>query len=160
MWRLLLRRCHPDTGGTEEVFVWAMMLREHVAGDAIEEPGPRVKREPPKHKESGDRLDYTAAFSFGGFTDLTRSAVNIGEQGSSPQIRLLTLLSDCEEAPPSDIALSRQQAQGATYKTLAAIAHAAGFTKPQRVAWYRLAERIPLSQRHAGHILMRLRRAA
>jgi hypothetical protein len=160
MWRVLLKRCHPDSGGSSDLFVWVNHIREYVLDDTIEEPLPRVEREPPKHPTTGDRLDYTEAFSFGSFTNLTRSAVDMGEQADSPQARLLTLLSDCEEALPADTALYRQQNEGATYKTLAAIAHQAGFTKAQRVAWYRLAERVPLAQRHAGHILMRLRRAA
>jgi hypothetical protein len=33
-------------------------------------------------------------------------------------------------------------------------------TKPERVQWYSIAEAVPLSQRHAGHILSKLQRAA
>lgn len=35
-----------------------------------------------------------------------------------------------------------------------------GMTKAERVKWYRIAESIPLSQRHAGHILGILKRQA
>jgi hypothetical protein len=35
-----------------------------------------------------------------------------------------------------------------------------GMTKAERVQWYRIAEAIPLSQRHAGHILSRLKKRA
>jgi hypothetical protein len=34
-----------------------------------------------------------------------------------------------------------------------------GMSKPERVQWYRIAEDIPLSQRHAGHILSKLQKA-
>jgi hypothetical protein len=31
-------------------------------------------------------------------------------------------------------------------------------TRKERIGWYRVAEDIPLSDRHAGHILARLKR--
>jgi hypothetical protein len=71
---------------------------------------------------------------------------------------LLLLLRDCRES--EELTLSRQQQQGATYKTLAAIGHTVGMDKSQRVRWYRIAERVPLSQRHAGHMLSRLKKQA
>jgi hypothetical protein len=70
----------------------------------------------------------------------------------------LRLVRDCYEA--HDGPLHRMQHEGATYRTLAAIAHAAGMSKDQRVGWYRLCESIPLSQRHAGHIMGRIKREA
>ena len=54
----------------------------------------------------------------------------------------------------------RPRHEGATYRTLATIAHAAGMSKEQRVGWYGLCESIPLSQRHAGHIMGRIKREA
>jgi hypothetical protein len=33
-------------------------------------------------------------------------------------------------------------------------------TKDERVQWYSIAEAVPLSQRHAGHILSKLQKAA
>jgi hypothetical protein len=39
-WRLLLRRAHPDTGGTHDLFLWTQALHEHVAGDHLEEQPP------------------------------------------------------------------------------------------------------------------------
>src|SRR5215208_4891240 len=53
--------------------------------------------------------------------------------------------------------LYNQQRRGATYRTLAAIGHTVAMSKAERVGWYRIAETIPLSQRHAGHILSRLK---
>jgi hypothetical protein len=56
--------------------------------------------------------------------------------------------------------LHDQQRCGATYKTLAAIGHMVSMSKAERIRWYRIAETVPLSQRHAGHILSRLKRQA
>jgi len=66
----------------------------------------------------------------------------------------LLLLADCEEmfSPP----MQRKQERGASYRQLAAIGHKLGFDKLQRVRWYRIAESVPLSDRHAGHILGRI----
>ena len=70
--------------------------------------------------------------------------------------RVLALLLDCRPLEH----LAHEQQRGASYKRLAAIAHAAGMSKPERVGWYRVAEEIPLADRHAGHILSKLKRAA
>jgi hypothetical protein len=70
---------------------------------------------------------------------------------------LLEMLADCE-APPSTTGAWEQR--GASYKKLAAIGHMVGMTKPERGRWYRVAESVPLSDRHAGHILGRLKRRA
>jgi hypothetical protein len=51
-----------------------------------------------------------------------------------------------------------QRRRGASYKQLAAIGHAVEMTKRERVGWYRVCESIPLSDRHAGHILSKLKR--
>ncbi len=50
--------------------------------------------------------------------------------------------------------------RGANYKCLAAIAHAWGMTRAERIGWYRVVEELPLSDRHAGHILARLKKRA
>jgi len=78
----------------------------------------------------------------------------------APYDELLRMLRDCFEAGPDDVFLYRQQHQGATYKTLAAIAYRARMSKPERTRWYRIAESIPLYQRHAGHIMMKLQEQA
>jgi hypothetical protein len=73
-----------------------------------------------------------------------------------PYRRLLELLADCSEAPPSDTVLYRQQNQGATYRSVAAIAYRVGMSKQERLVWYKIAERVPLAQRHVGHIIRRV----
>jgi hypothetical protein len=47
-----------------------------------------------------------------------------------------------------------------SYKQLAYIGHLVGMSKTERSGWYRVAESVPLSQRHAGHILSHLQREA
>ena len=88
------------------------------------------------------------------FGEVTRRALRAAEKVPEPYAGMLRLLNDCEEVFIGRVA--EQQRQGASYRQLAAAAHAAGLNKKQRVAWYRLAERLPLSRRHVGHILARL----
>ena len=49
---------------------------------------------------------------------------------------------------------------GASYKQLALAAHLAGLSKKERAAWYKVAEAVPLSQLHAGHLITRLQQRA
>jgi hypothetical protein len=51
------------------------------------------------------------------------------------------------------------QGRGASYKALALIAHKANMSKAERQRWYRIAESIPLAERHASYIIARLGRA-
>jgi len=69
---------------------------------------------------------------------------------------VLSLLADCYPLPH----LAHEQERGASYKRLAAIAHTCGMTKAERVGWYRVAEELSLSDRHAGHVLSKLKRRA
>ena len=156
-WRRTLARCHPDAGGDHELFLFAQSVYEYVAGDGIEEAPPRASREPPQHPQAGERIDFSAAFEVvGSFHELTLRALRIASQVDDEFGRVLRLLADCTEVGEEDVTLYRQQRQGATYKSLAAIGHRAGMSKEQRVRWYRICESIPLSQRHAGHIITRL----
>jgi len=153
---------HPDHGGDSELFVWVRALFEHVAGDSLEdERSSAERRAQPKHhtppSQSADRIDFTSAYDLASsFDDLTMRAVEMSVSLGEPFASLLRLLEDCSES--DEISLSRQQQQGATYRTVAAIAYAAGMSASERMQWYRVAERIPLSQRHCGHILSRLKR--
>jgi hypothetical protein len=163
MWRRLLSLVHPDRGGDHDVFIWTRELYEHVAGDGIEGARTYAERRnpPPRYPtDAGDRIPFSEAARMGGFARLTEYALIVAEEVAEPYAGLLRLLADCREAPRSDIAMTRQQRQGATYKTLAAIAHAAGMTKAERAGWYRVCEGVPLSQRHASHIMAKLKRQA
>lgn len=51
-----------------------------------------------------------------------------------------------------------QQYQGATYRQLGAIAHAAGMSFEDRQEWYAVAESVGLARRHAAHVLNKLKK--
>jgi hypothetical protein len=161
-WRLLLRRAHPDAGGSHDLFLWTQSVREYVASDASVEPPPRARRQPPQHPPSsacGDRVDYSPAFEkYGSFIEVTQAALLLGETLQQPVSGLLALLDDCaaRDVGEDDPIQHRAQHVGATYRSLASLAYKAGFTKAERVQLYRVAERVPLSQRHCGHLHKRL----
>ncbi len=151
MWRRLLARAHPDTGGDEALFVWAHALREHVAGDFLdpptyEQPRRTTNADSPRVPFRGD-LDHEA---------LTRRALDLAGEVPGAYAWLLKLLSDCY--PSSSGRLLHEQGRGASYKRLAAIGHLAEFDQEARGRWYRIAESVPLSDRHAAHILSKVRR--
>lgn len=54
---------------------------------------------------------------------------------------------------PGDCAAVRE---GATYKSLAYVAHRFGFDERDRQTWYSIAKRLCLSQAHVGCIIARL----
>jgi hypothetical protein len=148
-WRKLLRRCHPDHGGSHDLFIWVDALREYVVGNAVE-PQPRhVRRAAPQHPTTGDRIDFSAAqgLSFG--------ALAVADEVGEPYAGLLFMLASCEDASES-VTLRRTQAVGATYKSVAAVAYRAGLDKEHRQRWYKVCESVPLSQRHIGHIIQHL----
>jgi hypothetical protein len=99
-------------------------------------------------------VDFDTALSFDA---LTRRALRLAEEERPLYAALLRLLEDCEEAHEGP--LERQQRRGASYRSLAAVAHLVEMGKDDRVRWYKLAERVPLSQRHCGHLLAKLKRA-
>ena len=153
MWRRLLRVAHPDTTGSDALFVWTKALHEHVAGTSIPEDPPRLRRDPPKHKGTCCRVDFHLAYEYDSHEELTEHAVALSEETRGPYASLLEHLRDCYPSVPSDHTLRRAENVGATYKQLAYIGHLANLSDTQRMAWYRLAEEVPLSQRHAGHLL-------
>ncbi len=97
-------------------------------------------------QEELDRVDYAAAFDIGGFEGVTVRTLRMAGSLEEPYVRLppCAALSDCYEAGPEDaVLLYRQQHQGATYRSLAAVAYRAGMRKAQRVRWYRIADDVP-----------------
>jgi hypothetical protein len=156
-WRRLLATVHPDRDhGDHELFVFLTALREHVEGCA---GGLRLEPSPsPRASWSSvvpddkPRIPYPTGVDF---EAITRVALRRAS-GNNTYGEVLALLVDCY--PVED--LDYEQERGASYKRLAAIAHTWGMSKAERTGWYRVAEGIPLSDRHAAHILSKLKRQA
>lgn len=84
--------------------------------------------------------------------------VTLVDELEYPYHALLRLLAN--SVPATHGRLQLQERRGATYRQLAAIAYTVGMSYSERLEWYRVAESVPLSQRHAGHILARLKKQA
>jgi hypothetical protein len=162
MWRLLVSRSHPDAGGDHELFIWAVATRDAICGGELGEDMPRRERreQPYRWREAptsstGERVPFDEeAF----IEVLTVRALAMAEAVAEPYGYLLRQVAGCYPAKYGP--LHDQQRHGASYKSLAAIGYQVGMTKAERVQWYRIAVVIPLSQRHAEHILSRLKRRA
>jgi len=160
MWRKLKARAHPDAGGDHELFVWTGSLEALVCGSE-QSRRPEDRREPGEprcqaYREAGEepaRVSYPRGTDF---WEATRRALWHASAIADGYGRLLSLLEDCW---PLD-GVWREQERGASYKRLAAIGHMAGMEAAERSGWYRVAKSMPLSDRHAGHILSRLERRA
>jgi hypothetical protein len=161
MWRRLAARAHPDAGGDHELFIWAGAVREVVCGSSLcGAAGPEPEDRPSQRREaSTSNAAERVPFDEDAFLEvLTDRAVTMAAAVAEPYGYLLRQLADCH--PVEDGSLGDQQHRGASYKSLAAIGHRVGMTKAERVQWYSIAEAVPLSQRHAGHILSKLKRRA
>lgn len=156
MWRKARRPFHPDTGGDPEVFIWLTSVMESVcsleapAGEPPEEPRRKSRNE----KDDKDRIPYPTGADF---REVTLDAIRYANNHPDEYGRLLRLLEDC--IPRYTGRLWREQERGASYRRLAAIGHLAGMNVAQRSRWYDIARSIPLSDRHAGHILARMKRS-
>jgi hypothetical protein len=111
---------------------------------------PSRRREP--STDDRPRVPFDPGCDFAALTGRALERAAAGDEYG----QVLALLQDCW--PLEDLA--HEQTRGASYKRLAAIAHAWGMTKAERIGWYRVAEDLPLSDRHAGYILARLKRRA
>lgn len=158
MWRKLVSRAHPDAGGDHDLFIWTMATREAICSGRL---GAEIPRRDPGdvQQDQGQRDPDRVPFDpFASFEALTDRAVAMSEAVAEPYGLLLRGVADCY--PATEGPLYDQQRRGATYKQLAAIGHRVGMSRAERTQWYRIAETVPLSQRHAGHILARLKRRA
>lgn len=154
MWRKLIARAHPDTGGDHELFIWSRAAMEAICGGLQTERPQWASRQ--RDKSSATEPDRVPFERGANFADLTRRALELADEVEAPYSRILRMLGDCRPSPAHET----QERRGASYKMLAAIGHKAGMDKRERVRWYRIAETVPLSDRHAGHILSRLKREA
>ncbi len=103
----------------------------------------------PTDADDTPRVPYPVGTNF---EAVTRQALRV----EGPYASVLSLLADCSPQPH----LAHEQARGASYARLAAIAHLWGMSKEERVGWYRVAEDLTLSDRHASHLLGRLKKRA
>jgi hypothetical protein len=159
MWRKEMALHHPDRGGDHESFIWIQAVRdfvcERVSGGAESSVHPsagRTQSRPEPSPVDPDRIPWSGAYDF---QEVTRMALLYAAL-DKPYAPLLSLLADCQ---PLDYMVC-QQSRGASYRQLAAIGHAWGMIKRERVAWYRAAEDLALTDRHASHLLGRLKRRA
>jgi hypothetical protein len=162
MWRLLVSRSHPDAGGDHELFIWTVAVRDAVCSGELGPETPRFEHQdhPSRQREvstigTADRVPFD---QFSDFEVLTDRALAMAAAVAEPYGYLLRQVADCY--PASEGPLYDQQHCGASYRSLAAIGHMVGMTKAECVQWYSIAEAVPLSQRHAGHILSKLQKAA
>ncbi len=155
MQRKLKALVHPDNRGDHELFIWTANLIE-VACSGFQharEGGQPSPRRYPSTKTDPERVPFPPSADFAA---LTRRAVALADEVPPPYRSVLLLLRDCVPLA----GFEEKQGRGASYRQLAAIGHRAGMTKAQRVRWYRIAESVPLSDRHAGHLLGKLERFA
>ena len=150
MWRRVLSRVHPDAGGDHELFIWAGAVRDLVCGQGL---SPRSAQDgnvtEPGSYEDPARVPYPPGSNFAA---LTARALAIAEEAGGVHGALLEMLVDCYPL----VRLAHEQERGASYKRLAAAGHMVGMTISERSRWYRVAESVPLADRHVGHILSRL----
>lgn len=156
MWRRLLARAHPDAGGDHDLFIWTEAVKDVVCGGDLQigPKSPHPRSSPPAPDETA-RIPYAAGADF---QEGAREALRIAEEIGTVHVygALLATLADCE---PFECYAYRQE-RGSSYRQLAAIGHTVGMSKEERTGWYRVAESIPLSDRHAGFILARLKEQA
>jgi hypothetical protein len=163
MWRRLVARTHPDAGGDHELFIWTGTVKDAVCGGQLQVgPKPEPRDNPsrrgegstrgPTHTDDKPRVPWPPGTDF---EESTHEALLMAAM-EQPYAQILLLLKDCRPLEH----LAYEQERGASYKRLATIAHTWGMSKAERSGWYRVAEGIPLSDRHAGHILSKLKRQA
>ena len=104
--------------------------------------------------DASDRVPYDVAPHE--FDHVTARALRLVREVPAPFARLLRLLIGLHAERHGRNWWAQQR--GASYKQLALIAHKAGLSKAERLEWYRIAESVPLGQRHASHIIGRLDR--
>lgn len=158
MWRRLKARTHPDGGGDHELFIWTGSVEELVcSGKLGSKPEPKPEPKPRPHRSpQGEELARVPYPPGTNFREATKRALQRASSKPDAHGQLLALLEDCRPLAH----MWREEERGASYKRLAAIGHQVGMGKAARVRWYRIAEEIPLSDRHAGHILKRLKERA
>jgi hypothetical protein len=152
-WRLALARVHPDAGGTDELFCWLVEVRDVVCEHLERREARRVahisqgSRAPARPEAEPNRLPFPPA----DFDALTARALREAAALPEPFAGTLASLSGCYGLRSGRPGI--RERRGATYRQLAYAAHLCGMTKQERVRWYDICAEIPLSERHASHII-------
>lgn len=176
MWRRLLARAHPDSGGDHELFVWVQYLREHIENEhndpfadllayfSSERHAPKAPRQqasrrqrkkkpekPWSERRSKERVPLETDLSF---DELTALALEVAHGFNEPYDYIFSLLAGCKAPSPDDDPETVEEAgMGAGYAVLADIGRTLGLDKRGRHAIYRYGEVVPLTQRHALYLL-------
>ena len=177
MWRRLLARTHPDSGGDHELFVWAQSVRDtveqgqngpivdllaHMFRNPPSRPAPqkdsRSKKKPWSERRSKQHIPFETELSFG---ELTARALKMAQEFEEPYGRIFSLLEGCGAPSPDDVPEEIEDAEiGAGYAVLADVGRALGLDGRGRVSIYNHAREIPLTQRHARYLLREVERLA
>jgi hypothetical protein len=162
MWRRALAKLHPDGGGSHDLFIGAVAVRDVVCDSNLRASAKPEAEDPSRRREAStsdvdqgqDRVPFDASWDFASLTD---RAVTMASAVAEPYALLLRSCADCY--PATEGPLFHQQRRGASYRQLAAVGHLVGMSGSERARWYSVARAVPLSQRHAGHILGKLQKA-
>jgi hypothetical protein len=155
MWRKAVAVTHPDGAGDHELCIWMQAVKEAVCNgeseaQLSEQPPPRSE---PQFVHEDGRVPFPESVVF---EELTAKALGVAAEVGGVFAASLQHLTNCHPMPH----LAHEQERGASYKRLAYIAHLVGMSKGERTEWYRVAESIPFSDRHAAHILSKLKKRA
>ena len=152
----MIARCHPDSGGDHELFVFAQSVREQVQNGLLirgefvpsaEPPStgskPRPKA-PPRTDPSPITFDTELTFD-----ELTEKAVATAPDLQQPYRWLFELLADVEAPGPDSPAYTREEAaRGACHRRMAKVGRLLGLDSGGRGWLYHLARQVPLSDLH------------
>lgn len=159
-WREVVAVFHPDRRqdkkNAHETFIWLTAVREYVCGGQDREQNETPPRDTRRHRRTADadpeRVPFAGDASFDQLTSLALERAGVVSEIYG---ELLLLLRDCVYLAD----MERQQRRGASYRQLAYVAHLAKMSKSERAGWYRVAEAVPLADRHASHLISRLKRS-
>jgi hypothetical protein len=85
MWRKVIARCHPDVGGSHDLFIWSMATRDVVCGGELGEEIPRRPHRDP------DRVPFDQFAVFEVLTD--RAVTMVDAVAEPPFLRTISLMS-------------------------------------------------------------------
>lgn len=151
MWRKLRAKCHPDSGGQHELFIWVDELREQVSILAwkLESHADEYKKIIQENQELRERLaEYESC-----------SAPYDDEPEESEIIRRISSLRRCHRdalIPLQEWAETWESIDSsgpATGKQIAYIAHLYGMDNGERYDFYDVCESIGLSKNGAGWLI-------